>query len=169
MCTRAIHSMLFRALPRSIQRRPSVAKGLLHAIDPTQFGLPHTAINTFLVIRYLTILSTCPNRLNTLLSVLLALPIYSSSHTHLFIPNSIQSWHSNQTYQTLHSRTFTFLLLALLAYRHIRVYPQSSIAQQTLQCSPRFIPLIHSVCHIAFTSSISYHLRPQVLKTIYFH
>ena len=43
-------------------------------------------------------------------------------------------------------------------------YPQSSIAQHTFQRSPSFISLNHSVQHIPFTSSISCHLRSQVLK-----
>ena len=36
------------------------------------------------------------------------LPFYSSSPTHLFIPNSIHSWHSNQTSQTLHLKNIHF-------------------------------------------------------------
>ena len=41
-------------------------------------------------------------------------PSYSGSSTHLFIPNSTNSWYSHQTSWTLHVRTFTFLLSALL-------------------------------------------------------
>ena len=44
------------------------------------------------------------------------------------------------------------------------IYPQSSIDQHTLQRFPRCIPLFHSVHHNPFTSSISCHLRPQVLR-----
>ena len=42
------------------------------------------------------------------------LPFYSSSPMHLFILNSIHSWHSNQTSQTLHRKNIKYLLSALL-------------------------------------------------------
>ena len=79
------------------------------------------------------------------------------------------------------SRTFTFLLSALLIpYAYVlhnavatitpsiktllHIYPQSFISQHTFQHSPGFIPLIYSAYHIPFTSSIRCHLRSQVLK-----
>ena len=48
----------------------------------------------------------------------------------------------------------------------IGLYPQSSIAQDTFQLSPSSIPLIYSVYHMFFTSSIGCHLGSQVLKKI---
>ena len=36
------------------------------------------------------------------------LPFYASSHTHLLSPNSVNSWHSNQTSQTLHLKNIHF-------------------------------------------------------------
>ena len=39
-------------------------------------------------------------------------PFYSSSSTHLFILNSINSWHSHQTYQTLHLKNIHFHTLS---------------------------------------------------------
>ena len=43
------------------------------------------------------------------------LPFYCSSYTHLLIPNSIHSWHSNQTSQTLH---FKHIHLPFLSTSH---------------------------------------------------
>ena len=53
------------------------------------------------------------------------------------------------------------------SYRHFLAFIPSLlyIAQQTFQHFPRSVPLIHSAYHIPCTSSISCHLRPQVLKT----
>ena len=48
------------------------------------------------------------------------------------------------------------------------IYTQYSIAQHTFQRSPRLMPLIRSVYEIVFTFFIRCHLRPQVLKAIYF-
>ena len=45
------------------------------------------------------------------------------------------------------------------SYRHFLEFIPSSIAQHTFQLSPCSIPLIHSVHHIPFTSSICRHLQ----------
>ena len=45
---------------------------------------------------------------------------------------------------------------------------QSSIVQHTFQRSPRSIPLIHSVYHIPYTTSIRCHSRLQVLEIMHF-
>ena len=53
------------------------------------------------------------------------------------------------------------------SYRHFLHLPQPSIALHTFQCSPCFIPFIHSGFHIHFISSIFCHLQPHILNTIY--
>ena len=110
---------------------------------------------------------------------------YSSSSTYLYIPKSIDSCHAYHTSQTLISRAYTYLLYAFLIPMRLPyttpllqflphtdaslcIYNEWLIIQQTFQHSSSFIPLIHSVYHTPFTSSICYHLRPQVLETIYF-
>ena len=71
--------LIFCTLTRSLPRHSSVAQ--LATFTPSiqdNLGLPCTrrpltpAINTLLTIRYSSILSTCPNHLNTLRSSLLA-------------------------------------------------------------------------------------------------
>ena len=84
-------------------------------------GFPRTlppltsAINTILVIHYSSILSTCPNDLNTLWSGLLANPLSIPAllHTSSFLTLSI---HDTPTNLLKHFvwRTFTFRLSALL-------------------------------------------------------
>ena len=173
ICTRALHSFAhWHAASTAI---PLLLKATFTPSIQPSLGLPGTrppltsAINTLLDIRYSSILSTCPNHLNTLWSALLAnsLSFYSSSPTHLFFPNSIHSWHSNQTSQTLHLKNITFLLSALLishvnapynavdtitsSYRlFLPFIPQSSIAQHTFQHSPRSIPLFINICLSVF-------------------
>ena len=85
------------------------------SIQPN-LGLPRTrppltsAISTLLAIRYSSILSTCPNHLNTLsfASALLAdsLSIPALLRTSSF--HTTHSWHSNQTFQTLHLNNIHF-------------------------------------------------------------
>ena len=91
------------------------------------------------------------------------LPFYSNSSTHLFIPNSIHSWHSYQTSQTLHLNYIHIPSLGtthtqcLCSIQHrwyncsfiltlLRIYPQSFIAQQFSRPShPLYLPFI--LCH----------------------
>ena len=79
-----------------------------------------SAINNLLVIRYSSILSTCPNHLNTLYreytDLLHQLTPFSSSPTDLFIPNSIHSRLSNQTSQTLHLKDIHFPSLSFPSF-----------------------------------------------------
>ena len=103
------------------------------------------------------------------------LHFYSSYPTHLFICITL-SIRDIPTKLLKHfiSRTFTFLLSALLiphasapynavgtitpSYTLLGFNPQSSIAQDTFHRSPSSIPLIHSVYHNPFLSSICCHL-----------
>ena len=100
---------------------------------------------------------------------------------HLFIPNSIHSDTPTKLLKHFISRTFTFLLLALsYPMPLLRTTPLVQLLfyidtswsfSPILYCSAHFsalpgsIPLIHSPYHIPFTSSISCHLRSQVLIT----
>ena len=65
-------------------------------------GLPRTcqpltsSINTLQTTRYSSILSTCPN--HSMINSTRELHFYSSSTTHLVIPDSVHSWHSHQTH-----------------------------------------------------------------------
>ena len=102
ICTRALHSFRSFALCRATSTViPLLPKAtFIPSIQPN-LGLPGTrpsltsAINTLLAMRYSSILSTCPNHLNTLWSALLAItPFLSSSPAHLFIPKCIHLWHS---------------------------------------------------------------------------
>ena len=117
ICTRALHCFISFAhccaastagpLPPTATFMPSLQPDLgLPFISPPLTS----AINTLLALQYSSILSTCPNHLNTLWSALLAAPtpLYTSSPTHLIISNSIHSWHSNQTSQTLHLKNINF-------------------------------------------------------------
>ena len=69
---------IYLALSQSLHRHSSGAQGHLYNIHPPNLGLPRTrpplttASNTVVAVRYSSILSTCPNHLNTLWSALLA-------------------------------------------------------------------------------------------------
>ena len=97
---------------------PSIKPNL--NLPRTRPPLP-SAFNTLLAIRYSSILSTCPNHLNTLRSALLANSLSIPAPAHLFISNSIHSRYSNQTSQTLH-----------LKYIH---FPSLSTSHTTCLCS----------------------------------
>ena len=67
---------IFRSLLSSLHHHSSLAQGHLHTIHPTEYrstSYPSStsAIITLLAVRYSSILSTCPNHLNTLWSALL--------------------------------------------------------------------------------------------------
>ena len=103
-------------------------------------------------------------------------PFYSRFSTQLFIPNSIHSWHSRQTLKHLISRTFTYpmpqlsttqLVQLLLQRDTSHISPISYITQHTFQHTKLFTAQSLCVPHLS-TSSISCHMRPQVLKTIHF-
>ena len=144
------------------------------SIQPN-LSLPHTrppltsAINTVLAIRYSSILSTCPNHLNTLWTIQLD----NSFLFQLFL--TIHSWHCHQIYQTLHLKNFNFPSLSTFDtsylcsiqcswYNYSFIWallcrnPQSTIAQHTVQSSLHFMPLIHYVYHIPFKSFTWCHL-----------
>ena len=102
---------VFRAAYKVIPRLPNAT--FTPSIQ-ANLGLPRTnppltsAINTFLAIRYSSILSTCPNHLNPLWSALLAnsLSIPALLHTSSFL--TLHSRHSNQTSQTRHLKNIHF-------------------------------------------------------------
>ena len=51
----------------------------------------------------------------------------------------------------------------------VYIFLQSSIAQHPFHCSAQFIPLIHSVSYIPFTSSICSHLQNNPLQKTVHH
>ena len=116
ICSRALHSLIYFAHCSSTSTvipllhmatfTPSITN--LGLLVPGLRLLPPSSL--FFFIWYSSILSIWPSYLDTLWSALLArkLLFYSSSPTHLFIPNSIHSLHSNQTSQTLHLKNIHF-------------------------------------------------------------
>ena len=116
VCTRALHSCWSFAHCRAASTViPLLPKATFTPSIQPNLGLIRTrlpltsAINTLLAIRYSSIISICPNYLNTLWSALLANSLsMPGSPTHLFIPNSIPSRHSNQTSQTLNLQNIHF-------------------------------------------------------------
>ena len=78
-------------------------------------GLPRTPINTLLAIRYSSILSTCPNHLNSLWSALLANSLFIQAliHTSSLLTLSIRDTPTKLIKHFIW-RTFTFILSALL-------------------------------------------------------
>ena len=83
ICTRALHSFRSFAHCRSASTViPLLPKATCTSSIQHNLGLPRTrppltsAINNLLAIRYSSILSTCPNHLNTLCSALLANSLY---------------------------------------------------------------------------------------------
>ena len=122
ICTRALHAFRSFAHCRAASTvTPLLPKATFTPSIQPNLRLPRTrppltsAINTLLAIRYSSILSICPNHLNTLWSALLAnsLSIPALISYDLFIPNSIHSRHSNQTSQTLHLKNIPFPSLHL--------------------------------------------------------
>ena len=103
VCTRALHSFRSFAYCRAdFTVIPLLPKATFTPTIQPNLGLPRTrhqltsASNTLLAIRYSSILSICPNDLNTFWSALLANSLsIPASPTHLFIPNSIHSRHYN--------------------------------------------------------------------------
>ena len=76
----------------------------LHLLSPSTPFCHTVLIHSFHMLKpsqYSLIRSTCQ------------LHFYSSSHTHLFIPKSIHSCHSNQTYQQLHLKNIHFPYLII--------------------------------------------------------
>ena len=147
----------FLSFPRPPSHHPSsITSVSLVSRPPITF-----AINTLLVIRYSSILSTCPNHINTLWSSLLAysLSIPALLRTSSFLTRFIRDTPTKLLKHFI-SRTFTLLLIPHASapynavgtntpsYRHFLAYPQSSITLHTFQRSPRSIPLVHSVYHI---------------------
>ena len=114
-----------------------------------------------------TVLSTCPNHLNTLLSTLLAnsASIPALLRTSLFLTATFCDNPTNFSNTSSQDHLFSFsrhisypISLPLNAvgtitpsYRHSQHLFQSSIALLTFHSSPRFTPLIHSVSYIFFS------------------
>ena len=171
---------IFRAASTVIPLLPMAT--LTPSIQPN-LGHPRTrptltsAINALPAIRYASIHSTCSNHLNTLWSALPAssLSIPALLRTSSFLTLSI---HDTKTKLIKHvvARTFTFLLSAIQiphasvpynavgtitpSYRHFFAFISYPLLFSTLQGSPRSIPLVNSLYHIPFTTSIRCHLRP---------
>ena len=188
ICTRALHSFRSLAHCRAASVISLLPKATFTPSIQPNLGLPRTrppltsAINTHLAIRYSSIVSTCPNHLNTHWSALLANSLYVPAllRTSSFLTLSIRDT-PRKLLVHLISRTFTFLLIPhasasynavgtiTFSYRHFLAYIHNPLLlRTTFQRSPSSIPLIHSVYHIPFTSSISCHLRSQELISIHF-
>ena len=148
---------------------PSPKATVTPFIQPT-LGLPHTlppltsATNTLLAIGYSSIFPHAQT-----ISILFD-PLYSLTSLVFqlsyapFIPNSIHSRHSNQTSQTLRLKNIHFPSISTLSTSHTPCL--CSVQHHCYNYS--FILTLLGHPHIHFTSSISCHLRPQVLKTIHF-
>ena len=122
ICTRALHSFRSFAHCRAASTViPLLPKATFTPSIQPNLGLPRTrppktsATNTILAIRYSSILSTCPNHLNTLWSVLLAnsLSVPALLRTSSFLTLSIRDTPTKLLKHFI-SRTFTFLLSAFL-------------------------------------------------------
>ena len=157
-CTRTLHSFArWRAASTII---PLLSKATFTSSMQPNLGLLRThlpitsAINTLLEIRYSSILSTCPNLLNTLWSALLANSISiipsllrTSSFLTLFIRDT-----PTKLLKHFISRTFTFLLSALFiplasapynavgtiahSYRHFLAFIPGPLLLRTLFSAP---------------------------------
>ena len=157
ICTEALHSFLSfghcRAAYTVILLLPKAT--FTPSIQP-MFGLPRTrppltsAINTLLAIRYSSILSTCPNHLNTLWSALLAnyFSIPALIRTSTFPTLSIRDTHTKLLKHFI-SRIFTLILSAFLI-------PHASgpnYADGTITPSYRqffvFIPILYCSAHFS--------------------
>ena len=142
LCTRALHS--FRSFAH--WRAASTVIPLLpKATIQPNLCLPRTrppltsSINALLAIRYSSILSTCPNHLNTLWSALLAnsLSIQALLRTSSFLTISIRDTPTKLLKHFI-SRTFTFLLSALLI-SHIPYQTHSPVCTTSLPSQPRVL------------------------------
>ena len=172
--------LIFCTLSLSLHRHPSAAHRHLHTIDISNLtsNYPAPALH---LLAHSTRFDTygthsfSPGVLirsqYSLVQSARQFPLHSSSSKHLFIPNSIHSWHSHQISKTIYLKNILFPSLntshtqclyfvqrrwynnSFMQTLH-RIYPHSTIAQHTFQSSPRIIPLIHPVYHIPFTSSI---------------
>ena len=122
----------------------SILSDLLYSLTPFLFQLSNTPLHSYLD----PFVTLKPNFSNT------------SSQEHSL---------SFSQHFSYHMPLLRTMPLVQLLYHIDTSWPlsQTSIAQDTFQCSSSSIPLIHSVYHIPFTSSIGCHLRPQVLKTIH--
>ena len=109
----------FHALSCSLNHHSSVVQWYLHTILPAQPQFTSYTPSTYfhhqrlLAIQFSSILSTCPNHLNTLWSALLVLSIPVLLHTSLFVTVSICDT-PTKCLKHFISRTFTVFLSALL-------------------------------------------------------
>ena len=117
ICTSALHSFRSFANCRAASTViPLLPKATFTPSIQPKVGLPRTrppltsAINTLLAIRYSSILSTCPNHLNTLWSALLANSLsIQLSYASSFLTLSIRVRNeTNQTSHTLHLKNIHF-------------------------------------------------------------
>ena len=156
ICTRALHSFIsFAHCSASSTVIPLLPKDTFTPSIQPNLGLPRSrspltsANNILLAIRYSSFLFTCPNILKTLWSALLAnsLSITDILRTSslIFINNSIHSWHWNQTSQTLHLRTFTFLLSELQSFLLTKPSLPSKFSRPSLLSTT---PMVQLLLHI---------------------
>ena len=156
-------------MTRSLHRHSFVVQGHLHTVHPAypqspSYPPPLTSANiTLLAIRYSSILSTCPNHLNTLWTALLAnsLSILAVLRTSSFLTLSIRDTPTKFLKHFI-SRTFTFLLSALLiphasapynaagtitpSYRHFMAFIPSPLLLSTLFSAPHALYTHDSFC-----------------------
>ena len=133
-----------------------------------------------------SILSTCPNHLNTIRSALLENPLSVSAMlcTSLFLTLSIRDT-PNELLKYFISRAFTFIHSALLithasvlynavgtiitSYRYFFAFIPNPLLFNTLFSAPHALyPSFILLYHIPFTTVIHCHLRPQIFKTVHF-
>ena len=157
---------------------PSIQPNLgLHHTSPTLTS----AINTLMAIRYSSVLSTCPNHLNTLWSALLAKSLSIPAHlrTSSYLTLSIRDTPTKLLKHFI-SRTFTFLLSALLvpqasapyngvgaiapSYRHFLAFTQNPLLLRTLFSAPHalypwFILCTTSLSHPPSAASCSWWIQ----------
>ena len=174
--------VIFRASTRSLNRHSFVAQGHLHTIHLTYPGSTLYSPSTYFRHQHLSGHTVFihsfhmpkPSKYSLVGSTRL-FPFYFSSSTHLFIRNSIHSWHSGQTSQTLYLKDIYFPSLnsshtpCLLSVQRrwynnyffiltlLCLYPQSSTAQHIFQCSyyqpPSFILCPTSLSHPSSAST----------------
>ena len=119
VCTDSPLLPIFSAFSRCHHRHPSAAQGHLHNIHQTlRLSTPYTCSTYFCYYALLTVWCSSIlfkgniNHLNTLDLLYLPTPSPFEHFYHHFIPNTIHSWHSHQTSQTLlvweeHSLSFS--------------------------------------------------------------
>ena len=154
---------IFRALSRSLHRHSCCRSPPSHHPSSLTTVFLVLALNTLLTILYLSILSTCPNYLNTLRTTLLANYL---SFPALLRTSSIPILSNRDTPTKLlkHfiSRTFTFLLPALLIPHASAPYKAVGTITPSYKHFLAFIPndlllrTLFSALHAQYPSLILY-------------